>query len=164
MDHLLQRLGLGSFDAWELLSNVVVLAIAFGLALPIGWDRERATRAMGIRTFPLVALSSAAFVIVGRSLAADVSASASSRIIQGLITGIGFLGGGAILKKGDRVRGTATAAAIWGTAALGAAVAYGLLEVAVVLAVASFLVLRFLQPVKETMNATERWDDGEPED
>ena len=76
------------------------------------------------------------------------------------MTGIGFLGGGAIVKRGLDVHGTATAASIWTTAAPTAAVAYGLFEIAVLLSLVNFLVLRFLKPVKDRMNG-EGADDGE---
>jgi putative Mg2+ transporter-C (MgtC) family protein len=74
--------------------------------------------------------------------------SAQARIMQGLITGVGFLGGGAILKKSHSVSGTATAASIWATAGVGAAVAYDRFEIALVLAAATFAMLRWLKPLK----------------
>ena len=69
--------------------------------------------------------------------------------MEGLITGVGFIGGGAILKQGDRATGTATAASLWATGALGAAVGYGLYDIAVVLSVVTYVALRFLTPLKE---------------
>ena len=71
-----------------------------------------------------------------------------SRVWQGLLTGIGFIGSGAILKTTDGVRGTATAASIWNTAAVGAAVAYDALDIAIALSVINFAVLRWLAPFK----------------
>src|SRR5262245_31540617 len=135
---------LGSFGLRSMTLHLATIVIAFALALPVGWDRERATRAVGLRTFPLVAIASAAYVIIAGNLGDD--ANAHSRILQGLITGIGFLGGGAILKYRNRVHGTATAASIWSTAAIGAAVAYGRLDVAVMLSAINFVVLRLLTP------------------
>ena len=73
---------------------------------------------------------------------------------QGLLTGIGFIGSGAILKTEGTVRGTATAASIWNTAAVGAAVAYGNYDIAIVLSVANFAVLRWLAPFKATQDET----------
>lgn len=140
--------GLFSFDWRTVLYHFVVLAVAFIVALPVGWDRERATRAVGLRTFPLVAVGSAAYVAIART-ALGVDANAHARIIQGLITGIGFLGGGAIIKTTDRVRGTATAASIWSTAAIGAAVAYDRLEIAILLSFVNFVALRLLRPFKK---------------
>ena len=127
------------------------LAIAFILALPVAWDRERAERTLGLRTFPLVAMASAGYLLLAKIVCAgDVGAQA--RFFQGLMTGIGFLGGGAIVKRGLNVHGTATAASIWNTAAVGAAVAYGLFEIALALSLVNFAVLRWLKPVKEKMD------------
>lgn len=72
-----------------------------------------------------------------------------ARVIEGLMTGIGFIGGGAILKSDGVVRGTATAASVWNTGATGAAVAFGRYEIAVVLAAINFAALRWRAPLKE---------------
>src|SRR5664279_172393 len=88
------------------------IVCAFVFALPIGWEREHEEHTLGIRTFPLVAMASCGFVLLGVTLDENDPA-ARSRIIQGLIAGIGFIGGGAILKTNAGVHGTATAASIW---------------------------------------------------
>ncbi len=124
------------------------LAIAFVLALPVAWDRERAERTLGLRTFPLVAMASTGYLLMARTISGG-DAGSEARFFQGLMTGIGFLGGGAIVKRGLDVHGTATAASIWNTAAVGAAVAYGLYEIGVLLSLVNFAVLRFLKPVKQ---------------
>jgi len=160
MEEVLARLQLDGVDAVDLAVNVSVLAIALLFSMPVAWDREKSTRAMGLRTFPLVAVASAAFVLVGRAVIGDGDPDAHARVIQGLVAGIGFIGGGAILKKGDRVLGAATAAAIWATAGIGLAVAHGLYAVAGVLSLLSFAVLRLLRPVKEAMNGNDQWADG----
>jgi putative Mg2+ transporter-C (MgtC) family protein len=85
------------------------LGAAFVLALPTAWEREMATRALGLRTFPLVAVASCAYVLAGSAVVGD-HPDAQSRILNGLMTGRGFIGGGAILEHGISVRGTATAA------------------------------------------------------
>ncbi|HJL14238.1 MAG TPA: MgtC/SapB family protein [Sandaracinaceae bacterium LLY-WYZ-13_1] len=145
----------GNLEAAAIVMNLAVIAAAFVLALPVGWDREKATRAMGLRTFPLVAVASAGFVLVGRSVLGSDANGAHARIIQGLATGIGFLGGGAILKNEDRVKGTATAASIWSTAAIGAAVAYGRPDVALLLSAINFVALRVMRPFKRMVNEEE---------
>jgi putative Mg2+ transporter-C (MgtC) family protein len=71
-----------------------------------------------------------------------------SRVLQGLITGIGFVGGGAILKEGGTVRGTATAASIWNAGVIGASVAMNHLEIAILLSALNLLTLRALLPLK----------------
>ncbi len=143
---------------WSLaLYHLLLLAIAFLLALPIGWHRKRSTHAPGLRTFPLVSLAAAGYALLGQSvLGGDVQAEA--RIFQGLITGIGFVGGGVIIHQGIEVEGTATAVSVWNTAAIGAAVAYGRFEIGIVLAGANFLVLLVLTPATRSMKD----DDAQP--
>ena len=147
ISNVMSDLGL-TFDAQETLSHLVKLALAYLLALPIGWNREKEERSAGIRTFPLVAMAACGFAIVAIGvLGAD--APEQSKVLEGLITGVGFIGGGAILKQGAQARGTATAASLWATGALGAAVGYGLLDVAVILSAVTYLALRILAPLKE---------------
>ena len=142
---------LQSIDLDEILFVCLRLLIAFLLALPVAWDREREARSLGLRTFPLVAVASASYALLGRTLFGS-DPGAEARIMQGLVTGIGFLGGGAILKRGATVSGTATAASLWATAAVGAAVAYDRYEIALVLTAATFATLRWLTPFKEMVN------------
>lgn len=138
-------------DLTEIGGHLLQLAVAFVLALPIAWDREHRERSAGLRTFTLVAISTCGFLIAARS-SLGPSADAESRVWQGLLTGIGFIGSGAILKTEGSVRGTATAASIWSTAAVGAAVAYSNYDIAVVLSIANFAVLRWLAPFKAPDN------------
>jgi putative Mg2+ transporter-C (MgtC) family protein len=88
--------------------------------------------------------------VIGQSLVGD-NPEALSRVLYGLMTGIGFIGGGAILKDGGNVSGTATAASIWNTGAVGAAVAFQRFEIAIALALVNFLILRFLQTLKRSI-------------
>ena len=135
-------------DNFSVLPHLVPIVIAYCLALPIGWNRERAERSAGLRTFPLVALASCGFVQASESLLAH-SPDGMAKVIEGLITGIGFIGGGAILKHGTTVQGTATAASLWATGAIGVSVGLGSYDVAVTIAVFTFLTLRLLTLVKE---------------
>lgn len=132
----------------QLLMQCGRLVAAFLLALPVAWDREQARRTVGLRTFPLVALASCGFVLIGRTEFAGDSG-AQARALQGLITGVGFIGGGAILRNNGHVFGTATAASLWATAAVGAAVAYDRYEIAILLALATVICLRAIRPLKE---------------
>jgi putative Mg2+ transporter-C (MgtC) family protein len=134
-------------DHFNILPHLVALTIAYALALPIGWNREREERSAGLRTFPLVALASCGFVQAAETIVAD-DAEAMARVIEGLITGMGFIGGGAILKVRDSVKGTATAASLWVTGAIGVAVGLGTIDVAVMLSVATFFTLYLLAPLK----------------
>jgi putative Mg2+ transporter-C (MgtC) family protein len=81
-------------------------------------------------------------------LGANPDVAAQSRVLQGLITGIGFLGGGAILKEGMTVRGMATAASVWNACVIGAAVALDRYGIAVVLTLLNLFTLRALLPLK----------------
>jgi putative Mg2+ transporter-C (MgtC) family protein len=129
---------------WRGVTDFLTIAFAYLLALPIGWHRLRAERGFGLRTYPLVVIASCTFLLVGEAMTG--SPKADPRLIQGLMTGIGFLGAGAIMKKGERVQGIATAASIWGTAAMGAAVAYHNYEIAAILSAVTFVTLRWFPP------------------
>lgn len=139
---------------WVLVGrHVRDMVYAYILALPIGWDREKQERTAGLRTFPLVAVASCGYTLIGLSVLTTTGAEA--RVIQGIITGIGFIGGGAILKnvvEGEgKVHGTATAASLWATGAIGLAVATNRLEIAIVLSALTFFTLRVLTPAKEAV-------------
>jgi putative Mg2+ transporter-C (MgtC) family protein len=134
---------------------LVDIVIAYFLALPVGWERERHERSAGLRTFPLVAVAACALVaIVAKSSGDD----AQSRVIQGFIGGIGFIGGGTILKTGLAVHGTATAASILVTAVLGICVAYHLYDVAIVLSAISLITLRLFRAWKHLEPGIHEWD------
>ncbi|NND59429.1 MAG: MgtC/SapB family protein [Gammaproteobacteria bacterium] len=147
------------FILWR--DYVIKIVVAFLLALPVAWDRERHTRIMGLRTFPLVAMGTCAFILVAEAFIPADAPDAKARIMQGLLGGIGFIGGGAILKDKDRVLGTASAASIWIMGALGAAVAYGNLEVAITLAIADLLVLAGLRQFKKRVDTNSEHNEEE---
>ena len=134
-------------DKFQVLPHILALAGAYALALPIGWDREKEARSAGLRTFPLVAMASCGFVQATETFLVN-SPEGMARVVEGLITGIGFIGGGAILKHGSSVHGTATAASLWATGAIGTAVGLGSLDVAVAVAAFTFLTLKLLPLVK----------------
>lgn len=136
----------------DVLKHLLHLAAAYAFAFPIGWDQEKEARSAGIRTFPLVAVASCGFVLVALEVLGRGSQS-HARILQGLITGMGFIGGGAILKQASRVRGTATAASLWNIGVVGAAVGYGYYDIGFVLSLINFLTLRFLVPLKDEIGA-----------
>jgi putative Mg2+ transporter-C (MgtC) family protein len=141
-------------DKLQIGTHFLALAAAFALAMPIGWDREKRARSAGLRTFPLVAMASCGFVQASENLLVH-SPDGMAKVIEGLIAGIGFIGGGAILKQGNSVHGTATAASLWATGAIGVSVGLGSFDVAIAIAVFTFLTLKLLTLVK---------DDSEPND
>ena len=143
------------FEGFKILPHVAALAAAYALALPIGWNREREARSAGLRTFPLVAIATCGFVQATEGLVQG-SPEAQSRIVEGIITGVGFIGGGAILKQGSVVSGTATAASLWATGAIGAAVGLGSFDVAIAVAVFTILTLHVLTPLKSVAGGEEK--------
>jgi putative Mg2+ transporter-C (MgtC) family protein len=151
------------FD-WALLAVVgLKLILAFLLTLPVAWERERSTRIMGLRTFPLVAIASCSYILIAISIDPD-GLEARGRAIQGLLGGIGFIGGGAILKEGANVKGTATAASIWATGAIGVAIAFSRYEIAIVLSAITFILLQFLTPIEEKLGKQDKPDEEDSED
>ncbi|MBT8083294.1 MAG: MgtC/SapB family protein [Gammaproteobacteria bacterium] len=134
-----------SFDWAVVLRHLVELTLAYIFAIPIAWDRETRARTAGLRTFPLVAVAACAYMLIGYQVLDSTDAEA--RVIQGLMTGMGFIGGGAILKHRGEVQGTATAASLWATGAIGLAVASQRLEIAFLISAATFFTLRFLKPM-----------------
>jgi putative Mg2+ transporter-C (MgtC) family protein len=119
-------------DAAGFVRVTLRLTIATLLGGILGWDREQAGKAAGLRTHMLVAVGAAMFVLVPQQ--AGASQADMSRVIQGLAAGIGFLGAGAIIKRKDEshIQGLTTAAGIWMTAAIGVAAGMGRETTAVV--------------------------------
>jgi putative Mg2+ transporter-C (MgtC) family protein len=112
----------GVAQVTQMTVRLLLAALCGGL---LGYERERAGKEAGLRTHMLVALGAAFFVLIPHQ--AGVSQGDMSRVLQGIITGIGFIGAGTILKLSDReeVRGLTTAAGIWLTAAVGIAAGMG---------------------------------------
>ena len=112
----------GTVQITQMTVRLLFAALCGGL---LGFERERAGKEAGIRTHMLVALGAAFFVLIPQQ--AGVSPGDMSRVLQGIITGIGFIGAGTILKLNDReeVLGLTTAAGIWLTAAVGIAAGMG---------------------------------------
>lgn len=142
-----------NFEWHILLDHLLHLAIAYALAAPIGWDREVSTRSAGLRTYPLVAIGACSFLLVGDSFLANDES--KSRLIEGLMGGLGFIGGGAILKRNDEISGMATAASIWITGAIGMSVALRYYEIAVILSLFSFMTLHYGNRVKSVLGSDE---------
>lgn len=136
--------------------HLIHMAIAYVLALPIGLDRETSSRNFGLRTFPLVSVVSCGFMLTGMSVIGSTDGEA--RIFQGIITGIGFIGGGAIFKGEDHVTGMASAASLWNTGAIGLAVAFNRFEIAISLSLLNFLTLRLVGRLKKTVDGMQEND------
>ncbi len=121
------------------------LAVAFGLV--VGWERESKDKPAGLRTHMLVSLGSASFMLATLDLASgplrfsDETSIDPSRIVQGVITGIGFLGAGCIIRGDSDVRGLTTGASVWVVGAVGVSCGGGLYVVAAMIAFFTFVVL-----------------------
>ena len=136
-------------DATEVTRICVRLMVAIALGGVLGYERESAGSPAGFRTHMLVALGAALFVLV--PLQAGTSQGDMSRVLQGVIAGIGFLGAGAIIKHDDSnaIRRRTTAASIWLTAAVGIAAGVGRESTAVIGTVFALFILLVLRLVKK---------------
>jgi putative Mg2+ transporter-C (MgtC) family protein len=112
----------------------------------IGWDRQRQDKPAGLRTHMLVSLGAASFTLLGFEVGAHLSARTGegfdpTRVLQGVIGGIGFLGAGSIIQQGGKVSGITTAASVWVSGALGAAAGVGAYVLAGATAILAFVIL-----------------------
>ena len=126
---------------------VVRLAVAAGLGAALGLERELNAQPAGFRTHLLVSLGAAVFTVAGAGLAGADPA----RIAAQVVTGIGFLGAGAILRDGGRVKGLTTAASLWVTAAAGLACGLGQLVLATAATAIALLALVVLKRLERTV-------------
>lgn len=139
---------LAPINDWELIGRIGVALLVGGV---LGFEREVKGKPAGLRTYMLVSLGAAFFVLVPIQLGVfRQSAEAFSRVLQGIIAGIGFVGGGAILHRSrssanDAVKGLTSATAIWVAAGLGIAAGCGVWKLALIGAGVSLIILRLLK-------------------
>jgi putative Mg2+ transporter-C (MgtC) family protein len=125
------------------------LALAFLLGLPLGWEREQRSRSAGLRTYPLVSACVCGFLLLAKMRAGGTEEQAD--VFYGVLSGIGFVGSGVVLKSPRGSAGMTTAVSLWVTGAIGAGVAYELplistaLSLTIVLALSAPAVLRRLR-------------------
>ena len=139
------------------------LAAAVGAGALIGLDREIRRKPAGLRTLALVALGSAVFILETVDPARGLSTEGTSRVIQGIVTGIGFLGAGSILRgtTEESVRGLTTAASIWLAAATG--IACGLAQWPLVAGACSLgLLVLVITPVERVIHNRRKSDSTDP--
>ncbi len=122
----------------------LVLAAAFGAA--VGYERRSADKPAGLRTLSLVALGSALFTIISTFGFENAD---QSRVAAQIVTGVGFLGAGTILRSGGSISGLTTAATIWATAAIGMAVGSGLYIAAVAGTIIILIILYLFSPPRD---------------
>jgi putative Mg2+ transporter-C (MgtC) family protein len=146
--------GIPDSDSVARITLRLIVAMIFGAV--IGIQRERAGKPAGLRTHMLVSSGTAVFVIASEEF--GMNPDSVSRVIQGLVTGIGFLGAGAILKIYDKreVEGLTTAAGIWMTAALGVAVGLGRFGVALVATLLAWMTLSLVRQLEDILSKGSR--------
>lgn len=149
----------------EVAIRLVVAVIIGGI---IGWDRERLNKPAGIRTHMLVSLGSATFTLLGFEVGEHYSKEGfdPTRVLQGVVGGIGFLGAGAILQNRGQVSGITTAAGVWVAGALGAAAGVGAYVLALAATVLAFAILAAGGKLDQLVGKSEDADrpDGDAED
>src|SRR4028118_32304 len=148
LDALQQELSYQVPDPLPFLRRTLRLVIAALIAGVIGWEREGEGKAAGLRTHMLVSLGSALFVL--SALESGIKPEEVTRVTQGVAAGIGFIGGGVILKLAEerRVHGLTTAATIWLAAALGVAAGLGRIGAALIGLLCAWIILRILLQVE----------------
>ena len=149
-------------DTGQWVRLLLRLGLAVLLGALIGYEREQRESAAGLRTHMLVALGSALFVLVPQQ--AGMSNDELSRVLQGLVAGVGFLGAGAVIKQtqSGEVHGLTTAAGIWSTAAIGVAVGLGREGTAIVSAITVVIILGFILRLEKRRGAKQRLISLEP--
>ena len=135
-------------NGWHELPGILLsLAVAFVLGIPVGWDRDRQQLGPGLRTYPLLAMGACAYLEIGQFAFRD-HIEGQARVFQALVSGIGFIGAGAIIKGRAEVHGLATAVSLWITVSVGIAASYRLFALAAVLSATTLVALRLLKPLK----------------
>ncbi len=125
----------------------VILAIAMGGIL--GWERERIHKPAGLRTYILVCLGATLFTVVSKRAVENLApgmVADPTRIASQILTGIGFIGAGVIMKRNEHVEGITTAAGLWLSAAVGMALGFEQYVIAIITTVAGLIVLTFIRP------------------
>lgn len=140
------------------LSEVIArMTAAVVLGALLGWEREHEYKPAGLRTYALVSLGTASFMLMANDvqhlLGVDQSRYDPIRVIQGIVSGIGFLGAGTIIRSGGSVHGITTAAGIWVTAGIGAACGAGLYGIALFTTLFALLIVRVLKYAKPYAHA-----------
>jgi putative Mg2+ transporter-C (MgtC) family protein len=127
---------------------VLRLVIAAGCGALVGWNREMYEKAAGLRTHMLLALGACLFTIMGQRMSDD-----TTRLLQGMVTGTGFLAAGVIFRQGASVQGLTTAAGLWVMAAVGLTIGLGEYFLGIVATIVTFLIMSVLRKVEDRIVA-----------
>ena len=158
-----EELTFGLPEYRQLAQVIIRITASAILGAIIGFQREKTGKPAGLRTHILVAMGTTVFVLGCAN--SGMSSDGLSRIIQGIITGIGFIGAGSILKLNNErnIIGLTTAAGIWTTAAVGVTVGLGELGLAIIATVLTLIILSFAGSVESRIGKPDKTDDGEIE-
>ncbi|MBU3823595.1 MAG: MgtC/SapB family protein [Candidatus Oceanisphaera merdipullorum] len=156
MDYVWEALIYGIPSGRELAHFAIRLLAASLFGALIGIQREKSGKPAGFRTHILVCLGTALFILACSSV--GMTLDALSRVIQGIVTGIGFIGAGAILKLNNEqdIKGLTTAAGVWMTSAIGVAAGLGSLGVALLGTVITLITLALLMPFEMRGEKTDK--------
>jgi putative Mg2+ transporter-C (MgtC) family protein len=162
VDVLWDELSFGMPGSREVTQVVLRLLAAVLAGAVVGYEREIAGKAAGLRTHILVSLGTCLFVLGG--LRYGMTSDGLSRVIQGIVTGLGFIGAGSILKLEDKkdIQGLTTSAGIWMTAAIGVAIGLGEIGLALISAVITVIVLSAVRLFEHKEWRAMTGEDGTP--
>lgn len=139
---------------WEIILRMLLAVVLGGV---IGWERELAGKPAGLRTMILVSLASAIFVLAAQQAAAQAGElNDSIRAMAGIVSGVGFLGAGVVMRTQGDVRWLTTAASLWAAAALGLTSALGMYMIALVGGAMVFITLHWLPAVERWMRRSRK--------
>lgn len=142
-------LSFAELDAWVPVVALLRLTIAVVAAAMIGWERESKDKPAGLRTHMMVSLGAATFILVAMDLLEELSQQSGvqidpTRVVAGIVGGVGFLGAGAIIRAHGEVHGITTAASVWVAAAIGTAAGLGLYRIVFCVSLLSLVILGVL--------------------
>jgi putative Mg2+ transporter-C (MgtC) family protein len=140
----------------DYLDILIKLAVAVLLGLVVGFERVRAQKSAGMRTYALVALASALFVIISQKVSEQyigVTNFDPLRMASQVVVGVGFLGTGLIIFKDNHITNLTTAAGLWVAAGVGMASGFGLFFEAVIVTVLALIILAFFSPLEHSIRS-----------
>lgn len=137
-----------------LVNLIVILASAVVLGGIVGLERNLAGKTAGMRTYAMVALGSALFVLIGRLISDTYVGSSIDplRIASQIIVGVGFIGAGLVILQGNKVTGITTAAGLWVAAGVGMACGFGLFQLAIIVTILSLIVFTLLWFIEKKLS------------
>jgi putative Mg2+ transporter-C (MgtC) family protein len=137
------------FQQWVPLEYLTPILVSLVLGGLIGIEREIHQKPAGLRTNMLICMGAAVFTLIGKHI--GISPDAESRVIQGVVTGVGFLGAGVLIHQQGNVHGLTTAATIWLVTAIGIACGAKLYGIAITTVIPAIIILLALHPFEQKL-------------